>query len=241
MTTAKTRRLCAFDLETTGTDVTRDRIVTAAILHIDPSTGIIERKQWLADPGVDIPEQATAVHGITTEHARANGQDHDTVVQEVSDELHQAWGNGETIVVYNAAFDLSMLYVLSGGRFTIEGPVIDPLVLDRHFDTYRGGRRTLTAVAGHYGIFFDDAQAHAADYDALIAARVAWRMEAQRYQDQWPADDNDLMRVQMKAKASQFNKLRDYLAGMGKTIDGDAGWPIQHCAKEAAAALKAAS
>lgn len=44
----------AFDLETTGVDVTADRIVTATLLHIEGSH--IDAHNWLVNPGIDIPE-----------------------------------------------------------------------------------------------------------------------------------------------------------------------------------------
>ena len=61
-----------FDLETTGVDVTTDRIVTAHVGLLGPDGVALRSQSWLADPGVEIPEGATAVHGITTAHARAH-------------------------------------------------------------------------------------------------------------------------------------------------------------------------
>ena len=44
-----------FDLETTGVDVTADRIVTAHVGLLDASGRVIRARDWLADPGVEIP------------------------------------------------------------------------------------------------------------------------------------------------------------------------------------------
>lgn len=60
------RPICFFDLETTGIDVARDRIVEIAILKIYPN-GNKESKTWLVNPTIAIPPQSTAVHGITNE------------------------------------------------------------------------------------------------------------------------------------------------------------------------------
>ncbi|RRJ89446.1 3'-5' exonuclease [Paenimyroides tangerinum] len=60
------RPICFFDLETTGIDVARDRIVEIAILKIYPN-GNKESKTWLVNPTISIPPQSTAVHGITNE------------------------------------------------------------------------------------------------------------------------------------------------------------------------------
>ena len=61
--------LFAFDLETTGRDPHTAHIVSAAL--IDMRTN--ETWEWLVYPEDDIPAEATAVHGITTEFARAHG------------------------------------------------------------------------------------------------------------------------------------------------------------------------
>ena len=61
-----TRPICFFDLETTGIDVARDRIVEISILKIFPN-GNKESKTWLVNPTINIPVQSIAVHGITNE------------------------------------------------------------------------------------------------------------------------------------------------------------------------------
>jgi DNA polymerase-3 subunit epsilon len=60
------RPICFFDLETTGIDVGKDRIVEIAIFKVYPN-GTKESKTWLVNPTIPIPAQATAVHGISNE------------------------------------------------------------------------------------------------------------------------------------------------------------------------------
>lgn len=60
--------LLAFDLETTGTDTNADRIVTATVISIAPGKSP-DIRTWLADPGVEIPAEATEVHGVSTDYA----------------------------------------------------------------------------------------------------------------------------------------------------------------------------
>lgn len=227
------RFLCSFDLETTGVDVTTDRIVTAACLDIDtkgPTGNNTNMHTWLANPGIEIPTGTSDVHGITTEIAQRDGRNHDEVLWEVINHIRSAWAHGAALVVYNAAFDLSMLHVLSGGEFTIDGPVIDPLVIDKGIDQYRRGSRKLVNVAAHYGIEFDEDEAHAADADCLAAARVAWKM----LEHNLVTDDlEELMYLQKRWKQEQFSSLADYLARKGDKIDGDGGWPIQQQAFDA--------
>ena len=58
--------LCFFDLETTGTNVSTDRIVEIAVLKMMPSGEVI-KKHNLINPGMPIPAESTAVHGIRNE------------------------------------------------------------------------------------------------------------------------------------------------------------------------------
>ncbi|MBU2998053.1 3'-5' exonuclease [Cellulophaga baltica] len=61
-----TRPICFFDLETTGVNVAKDRIVEIAILKIFPN-GNKESKTWLVNPEMVIPDEVIAVHGISNE------------------------------------------------------------------------------------------------------------------------------------------------------------------------------
>ncbi len=56
--------LAFFDLETTGLNITNDRIVEISILKINPN-GTEEQRTWLLNPEMHISEESTAVHGFT--------------------------------------------------------------------------------------------------------------------------------------------------------------------------------
>jgi len=58
------RPLCFFDLETTGINITNDRIVEIAILKLNPDEKI-EKKVWLVNPEMLIPKEVSEIHGIT--------------------------------------------------------------------------------------------------------------------------------------------------------------------------------
>lgn len=60
------RPLVFFDLETTGVNIGTDRIVEISILKVHPN-GNQESYTWLVNPEIEIPAEATAVHGITNE------------------------------------------------------------------------------------------------------------------------------------------------------------------------------
>tara|TARA_R110002073_G_scaffold306012_5_gene475183 strand:- start:28436 stop:29263 length:828 start_codon:yes stop_codon:yes gene_type:complete len=61
-----TKPIVFFDLETTGINIGNDRIVEISILKIFPN-GNKESKTWLVNPEIEIPADATAIHGITNE------------------------------------------------------------------------------------------------------------------------------------------------------------------------------
>jgi DNA polymerase-3 subunit epsilon len=58
--------LCFFDLETTGINITQDRIIEIAVIKVMPNGEVI-RKSNLVNPGIPIPAESTAIHGITNE------------------------------------------------------------------------------------------------------------------------------------------------------------------------------
>ena len=60
------RPLCVFDLETTGLQITKDRIVQIAVIKLFPD-GRSETFNELVNPGQTIPAEITAIHGISNE------------------------------------------------------------------------------------------------------------------------------------------------------------------------------
>ena len=100
--------LIGFDLETTGTDPCEARIVTGAVIEVRGGQPAGHR-EWLADPGVEIPADAVAVHGISNERASAEGRPADQVTDAIADVLTTHWKSGVPVVAYNATFDLSLL------------------------------------------------------------------------------------------------------------------------------------
>ena len=61
--------LCVFDLETTGINVGKDRIVEICILKVNPDSSR-ESKTWLVNPEMPIPKEASDVHGIKDEDVK---------------------------------------------------------------------------------------------------------------------------------------------------------------------------
>lgn len=216
-------RMLSFDLETTSVNPKEARIVTSAIVRIDGSN--VDAKEMLANPGVPIPEEAARIHGITTEKAQAEGRPHEDVLRETVDAIRQGWRDGYTLIVFNAAYDLSVLRALTGD-FTVDGPVYDPFVIDRVKDRYRKGKRTLTDVSAHYGVELGNA--HEATADALAAARVAWRQVNQVFPELSQMETDELMEFQAVNWYEDRMNFRKYLEGQGKDAsDVSTAWPMQ--------------
>lgn len=216
--------MLSFDLETTGQDPFTARIVTSALITIDGACR--DDLEILADPGVEIPAEATAIHGITTEYAREHGRPHDEVLTETIERIRRGWAQGATLIVYNAPYDLTVLRTLDP-TFTIDGPVFDPLVVDKAKDRYRKGGRRLTQVCEHYGVTLDNA--HEASADAVAAARVAWKI-SRAYPELLDISADELMLKQATWNYEDKTHLRKYFIDTGKperAATVNTSWPLQ--------------
>ena len=220
-----------FDLETTGVDVSRDRIVTAHVGLLDASGAVVSARDWLADPGIDIPDGAAAIHGVTTAYARAHGTTAAQVVTEVVATLRGMLDNGIPVAAYNAAYDFSLLKheAVRHGVAPIDdpSPIIDPLILDKRYDRYRPGKRTLEVVARHYAVRLDSA--HEAASDAVAAGRVAQAL-AERYAAWLPPTADELHTRQVGWARAQADSLTEYFVRIGRLdpedhVDGT--WPVR--------------
>jgi len=173
----------AFDTETTGTDPAVDRIVTAALVHFQHGQPTAPR-EWLFKLDVPIPEQSTAVHGITDEHSRQHGQDARSALTEIH---HHITTSGLPIVAFNATFDMQMLnanLTRHGLEPVTANPIICPYVLDKQFDKYVKGRnqRRLMPTIQRYGLQLAEDDWHGAAADATITGQL-FLAEVNKYSD----------------------------------------------------------
>lgn len=224
-------RLCAFDLETDGVDVEDARIITASVLLLG---GGQPRQDytWMLKPEREIPAEATAIHGITTERAQTEGIDRAAGIAEILDALAWALGEGMPIVAYNAKYDLTVQDRESrrigaapvidrlGGQIR---PVIDPLVLDKQVDRYRKGSRKLSAACALYGVTLD--AAHDSTADALAAAKLAYKLAA-TFREVGDVELGDLHDAQVLWYREQQAGLKAHFAKQGKTGTFEGSWPL---------------
>ena len=196
--------LFAFDLETTGRDPHTAHIVSAAL--IDMRTH--ETWEWLVYPEDEIPAEATAVHGITTEYARENGMPRAQAIAQ----MHQVFAERTPacIVAHNAPYDLT-IFSRECAQYGLTLPdfsVIDTLVIDKHAEPFRKGPRTLDAVCVRWGVSLDNA--HDATADARASGLVALAI-ADAFPELAQLSAEQIHGAQKEWKRDQAARLQEYL------------------------------
>ena len=223
------RQIAVFDLETTGLDLAEARIVTACAVELDAAGQVVGQNiEWLANPGIEIPSQASDVHGVTTEIAIRDGRAADIVVAEILDSLRGFFARGIPVVAYNAPFDFTILHyeALRHGLEPLKlGSVIDPLVIDKFKDKYRKGKRRLENAAEFYNVTLDDA--HNATADAIAAGRVAQAI-AKRWADELPNSASEIHELQIGWSEAIDSDFETYMKrSVNPAFTATRGWPLK--------------
>lgn len=240
--------MCSLDSESTGLDLENDRLVELCFAIIRPAAASrgdrVKTRTALINPGVPVPEEAARVHGYTTERLQAEGKDPAEVIDVMAGDVALAIISGLPLVVMNAPFDLTLLdrearrHGLPTVDHRLDGrplaPVIDPLVIDKHLVEKRRrvsatqGARQLKTLAQVWGVGWDDEMAHAAEYDALQAARVVWQLCEKNPSTIGGMSPMELHEAQVDWHAYQADGLRAYLDNRGTPHDGvPIDWPIR--------------
>lgn len=228
-------RVFTLDTETTGPNPETDRLVTLHMGTLEDNGTFTNVHEYLLNPGIEIPEGASNVHGITTVHAQTHGihpDDHKAVLTEITNLFnHYTVNENLPIVIYNATFDLTLLNrELTRNNLPelnlTNVLIIDPFIIDKHVDTYRKGSRTLVTVAGAYGVTVDPTKAHDASYDCYLAGQVAQKLlNHPTIKNLTPAV---LMANQAAWKKTQSESLQAYLRKTKNddTIIVNPAWPV---------------
>lgn len=110
--------LCFFDIESTGLNVMRDRIIQIAIIKYPKNGGEPEELELMINPGIPISEQAMSVHGITPKDV-ANKP----VFAQVAQQLFDFIGDADLAGYNISRFDLPLLmeeFARAGFDFDVE-------------------------------------------------------------------------------------------------------------------------
>ena len=188
------RPIVFFDLETTGINVSTDRIVEISLLKISPNG----KEQWMTtriNPGMPIPPKATAIHGITDADVAAA-----PAFREIAKTL-AAFLEGCDLAGYNSIkFDIPLLaeeFLRTDTDFNFR----KRRYVDAQVIFHRKEQRTLTAAYQFY-CNKELEGAHSAKADTSAAYEV---LKAQL--DRYPDLENDIEKL---AGFSSFNNNVDF-------------------------------
>lgn len=238
MSFAKIRK-AGFDTETTGPDPEEARIVTAALV-VRGGGRPDQDFTWLINPGVPIPDEAAAIHGITTDIAQAKGQDPKVALEDIASELTAALQARMPIAAYNLGFDWTVLdrdlarhgLPSMADRLAPLAPItlLDPYAIDKELDKYRKGSRKLQPTCELYGVKLTDW--HTAEADALAALLLTEKLfeKFPRLSQMAPAAVFNAQQEWRREWAEQFQEyLRSEKAGDKRDPDAviDGSWPLR--------------
>lgn len=163
-----------FDLETTGIRIATDKIVEISILKVFPN-GNKESKTWLVNPEIEIPTEATEIHGITNEKVVT-----EPTFKELAPEIN-AMIEGCDLAGFNSnRFDIPLLaeeLMRAGFDFTMN----DRKAIDVQVIFHKKEQRTLSAGYQFYcGKELEGAHGAEADTNATYEILLA---QLEKYDD----------------------------------------------------------
>lgn len=189
-----TKPICFFDLETTGTNIAKDRIVEISVLKVFPN-GNKESYTWRVNPERPIPKETTAIHGISDEDV-AN----EPTFKELSKKVHNLI-KGCDLGGYNSnRFDIPLL-AEELLRAEVDFDFKKVLAVDVQTIFHKKEKRTLEAA---YKFYCDKSleNAHSAEADTNATFEV---LESQL--DRYPDLENDMSWL---AKFSSHKNFADF-------------------------------
>ncbi|MEA3511349.1 MAG: exonuclease domain-containing protein, partial [Actinomycetota bacterium] len=193
------------------------RIIEVGLFRFEADGSSEPLVDRLIDPGVPLPPKVAELTGIGPGDLSENGGSPIDVLTETLAAIAALVEEGVPIVLYNANYDWPLLteelarHALDPLPKVPPAILVDPLVLDRHVDRYRKGKRTLSTVTGHYGIRLDGAHRAAADAEATVAVARAIAKQYPKVQ----VDGADLVALQIKAHTVWKDSFNAYLTKVG--------------------------
>lgn len=172
------QRVLFFDTETTGVDPEDARIVELGAAYFEGRV-FTEYRRMLVNPGVPIPEEASAIHRITDAHVAEKPRFSEVAPSFIAHLDGSALGGAPPLLGgYNArAYDAPLVnaeFERAGVHFAIdEARVLDPIIFVRyHLRHLRN--RTLSAIAETMGVRLINA--HSAVADAIATGEIFFKM-----------------------------------------------------------------
>ncbi len=199
-----TKPICFFDLETTGVNISKDRIVEISILKVFPN-GTEESKTWLVNPEMTIPEEVIEIHGISNEKV-AN----EPTFKELAKEVHNMIKDSDLGGFNSNRFDIPLL-AEEMLRAEIDFDMKNRLAVDVQTIFHKMEQRTLTAA---YKFYCDKnlEGAHSAEADTKATYEVL-KAQIERYE----AVENN---TKFLAEFSSRKKFADFAGFIAYNKDG---------------------
>ncbi|TDQ30856.1 3'-5' exonuclease [Zeaxanthinibacter enoshimensis] len=199
------RPICFFDLETTGTNVAKDRIVEISILKLFPN-GNRESKTWLVNPEMPIPAESAAIHGITDEKV-ANSP----TFKEISREVYQMIKDCDLAGYNSDRFDIPLL-AEEMLRAEVDFDMKNTVSVDVQTIFHKMEKRTLEAAYKFY-CDKDLKGAHSAEADTLATCEVLMSQL-----DRYPELENNVRKL---AEFTKRNELVDFAGFIARDESGE--------------------
>lgn len=195
-------KLVAFDLETTGVDAERDRIVEFCFIELDEDLKEMGRWTRLVHPGIPIPKETVDIHGITDE----------MVANEAPFEKHagriQRLIQDATLIGHSVRFDVGFIHneLVRAGQpgLAVNHPTIDTVQIERHVNSHR-----LAACYERYtGQPLDDAHRSEADIAATVEVL---RQQRSAHADRLPESMDGLIGPRLNQHFNPDQVRREWL------------------------------
>jgi len=166
--------ICFFDLETTGVNVSLDRIVEISILKIFPNRNK-ESKTWLVNPGVPIPLEASNIHGITNDIVK-----NEPLFKMIASDIKSMINNCDLAGFNSNKFDIPLL-AEELLRSEIDFSLDNVATIDVQNIFHKMEQRTLSAAYQFYcGKSLDNAHSSKAD---TLATYEVLESQIEKYND----------------------------------------------------------
>lgn len=189
-----TKPICFFDLETTGINITTDRIVEIAIFKVYPN-GNKESKTWLVNPTIPIPAETTAIHGISNEKVAS-----EPTFAELASAVYNMIKDSDLAGFNSDRFDIPLLaeeLLRAGVDFDMKNRVS----VDIQTIFHKKEERTLGAAYKFYcGETLENA--HSAEADTMATYEIL-KSQFDRYDD-LPQDMKSLSEYTTRKKTADF-------------------------------------
>lgn len=169
-----TKPICFFDLETTGVNITTDRIVEIAILKVFPD-GREERKRWLVNPEMPIPKEVTEIHGISDEDVADK-----PTFKELAKDIHNMIKDSDLAGFNSNRFDIPLL-AEEMLRAEVDFDMKNRLAIDVQTIFHKMEQRTLGAAYKFY-CDKDLEDAHTAEADTYATFEVL-KAQVEKYKE----------------------------------------------------------